>query len=127
MPWFASIHPSLPIVVTQYVGVLTPSELSDAVQETLNLAYMHGTPLLLGDCTALEGGHSIADLYALARNLMEVSTTLLLKEAVLLPTLPAAAQDVKFWEDTSVNHGLQVQIFQDRQSALDWLLQEETP
>ena len=123
MPWHASVHPDLPIVETCFSGVLTPSELSDAAIETLTLAHTSDRILLLGDCSALVGGHSFGDLYSLANAVRlgdkDYSS---LKEAVLLPTLPAAFNLVKFWETACSNLGIKVRSFSDRQSALDWLL-----
>ena len=122
MPWHASIHTDLPIVETCYSGILTPSELSDAARETLTLARTSGRNLLLGDCTALVGGHSIADLYSLANAIRSSGEGYSLKEAVLLPSLPTSIEMVKFWEDVCHTRGFNVRVFSNRQSALDWLL-----
>ena len=122
MPWHASVHPDLPIVETCYSGVLTPSELSAAVREPLTLARTSGRTLLLSDCSALVGGHSIHDLYCLANAISLSGTGYSLKEAFLLPALPASVEMVKFWVTVCCNRGINVRIFSDRQSALDWLL-----
>jgi len=45
------------------------------------------------------------------------------KEAVLLPGLPASAENVKFWEMTCSNRGLNVKIFIDRENAIKWLME----
>jgi len=122
MPWHAKLIPDLPIVETCYSGVLTSPELADAIHETLALVRSSGRTLLLGDCTALEGGHSLLDLYSHADALGPGGTGYVLKEAVLLPAVPASAEMVKFWETLCCNRGMTVRIFQDRQTAIDWLL-----
>ncbi|MFZ2449678.1 MAG: hypothetical protein WAW36_04065 [Methylovulum miyakonense] len=56
---------------------------------------------------------AISVLYAL------YAIALMLKEAILLPSLPAPIENVKFWETACYNRGLRVRIFDDRQNALD--------
>lgn len=45
-----------------------------------------------------------------------------LREAVLVPASAVAADSVHFWETAAGNRGVTVQLFQDRASALAWLL-----
>ncbi len=121
MPWRVDIPLEASLVETTYSGVLTPPELSDAVRETLRVAETSGLKRFLADCTSLEGGHSILDLYALVDSIAKDATGID-KEAVLLPSLPAAAEDVRFWETACFNRGLNVRVFVDRESAREWLL-----
>jgi hypothetical protein len=122
MPWHAGVSPDHPIIETMYAGNLTPDELSDAVMETLSLIRAHDVMLLLADCTTLEGGHSISDLYGLADAVLKTGLAHRIKEAVLLPEIPDTEERVRFWETTCFNRGITVRIFDDRQKALDWLL-----
>lgn len=123
MSWSATLSSDLPIIETRYVGVMTPSELSDAVQETLRLVQTSGRTLLVGDCSQLVGGHSITDLYRLAASLEASGMVNKLKEAVLLPSVPEANETAEFWETVSHNRGMDVRLFSDRQSALAWLFE----
>ncbi len=123
MPWNVSAPAALPIIETRYEGVLAPSELADAVRETLVLARSSGRMLFLGDCRAMTGGHSVVDLYSLAEVLLSSGMGRGLKEAVVLPSLPESAESVRFWETACLNRGLRVRIFLDRESALAWLLE----
>jgi hypothetical protein len=125
MPWKISIHPDGPVVETSYSGILTMDELFDAALETLSVAKAHGITLLLGDCSALEGGHSVFNLYDLADRVLATGLDHSFREAVIVPDVPESAQLVKFWETTCINRGITVQIFNDRQRALDWLLKPE--
>lgn len=123
MPWCAKILADVPVIETFYSGILTPAELNAAAQETLVLARAHGTNLLLGNCTALEGGHSIVDLFRLAEDLAKSGVGRTLKEAVLPPVAPGeAVKHVQFWETICRNRGIRVRVFADRQAALDWLI-----
>ena len=107
-----------------YFGRLTASELEAAAGEIMALMQASNTMLLLADCTGVVGGHSVFDLYALADWLKACAPRV--REAVVLPTLDLAAENVRFWETTCRNRGLAVRIFNDRQSALDWLHQSST-
>jgi hypothetical protein len=127
MPWQVKVNPDMPVIETYYIGQLNPDELNDAVKETIVQAYAHNIILFLGDCTALTGGHSVFDLYNLASHVSESSNGKSIKEAILLPELPTQKESVLFWETTCLNRGLQVRIFGDRKSALDWLLGKTDP
>lgn len=124
MPWRTNVPPDLPIIETIYSGFLTPSELFAAVSETLALVRVHGKTLLLGDCTALEVGNSSLDLFQAADLFLSSGISRTLKEAILVPSLPIAVQSVQLWETMCLNRGLHVRLFQDRQTALDWLLEK---
>jgi hypothetical protein len=122
MPWKVKVHKDKLVIETTYSGLINPDELKAAVYETLNQAQLHGAGLLLGDCTTLVGGHSVIDLYYLAAAMKENNMRFIIKEAVILPKCPGSIETVKFWENISLNEGLMVQVFTDRKSAMDWLL-----
>jgi len=127
MPWQTIVQTDLPIIETSYSGRLTKNDLSSAIRETLAVARTHGRILFLGDCTSLDGGHTIIDLYFLAKEVSkEVSLSFgshLLKEAILLPSIPTLIEKINFWETLGQNGGFRVRVFRDRQSAIDWLLE----
>ncbi len=123
MPWTARLNADARIVETTYSGALTRDDLTAAALGTLEVARNHDAWLLLGDCTRLSGGHSIADLYFLAESVATSGVASRLKEALLLPALPVAAEDVQFWETTCSNRGLRVKVFSERDLAMKWLLE----
>ena len=73
------------------------------------------------EVATLEGGHGMGDLYFFARKVAALGFSAL-REAVLVPKLPEAGANVSFWEVTAKNHGLTVQLFDDRQAAMAWLV-----
>jgi hypothetical protein len=125
MPWHVNINNDFPIIETCYSGFLTRIELSDAIQQTLKIAKDKGINLLLSDCSTLKGGHDVFDLYELVNVIMKMDLhhTLTLMEAIILPDYKESEELVKFWETTCSNRGITVRLFNDRQSALDWLLE----
>ena len=124
MSWHTIVHSDLPIIETCYSGVLKNSDLFDAVHETLALAQTHGRHLFLGDCTTLSGGHSMFDLYYLAKEISSNNISRTFKEAVLLSPTPTFLDKINFWETIGINRGFRVRIFHDRQKAVDWLVAE---
>jgi hypothetical protein len=124
MPWSTSYLPDLDVVMTAYCGVMSPQSLGEAVQATFALAEEHGAKKFLADCTTLEGGHSLVDLYGLVKLLEGYGLTPGLREAIVLPQLKAAATDVRFWETACRNRGFDVRVFESLAAAHAWLAHE---
>jgi hypothetical protein len=122
MPWKTIVHTDLPIIETCYSGSLTKSELFAAAHETLALGQEHSRHLFLGDCSNLSSNPSIFDLYHLAKEISSSNSSHALKEAILMPKIPAFIENVNFWETIGRNLGFMVRVFHDRQIALGWLL-----
>lgn len=125
MPWSVTFFEADNVVETRYEGSLTPDDLRDAVTETIRVSVAHQCRFLVGDCTTLEGGHSISDLYAMA-SLVEAAQAGPFKEAVILPQLTAPQHDVRFWETTCFNRGINVRVFGDHAAAWTWLRDSAT-
>jgi len=125
MPWEVKIHREIQIIETCYSGYLLPVELNAAVIETADQIRAHGIGRLLGDCTALKGGHSVIDLHYLAAAFASSNLGGTIKEAVLLPKLPGPQEDVKFWEEECAKRGMRVRVFEDRDTAVEWLLEHD--
>ncbi len=123
MPWSVSYSPELHAVVTVYAGILPPDALREAVESTIRLARQHGTTRYLADCAALQGGHSIGDLYDLATLLESLGVERGSREALILPQLSAAAADVHFWETVCLNRGYKARVFSTSAEATAWLRQ----
>lgn len=105
MPWDCLYHPDTAIIDIRYSGNLSPGDLAASVTRALEVAMENGTNRVLGDCTLMEGGHSVIDLYALA----EVVSGKIrgpLREAVIPPAQQPVAEMVRFWETTTGNRGL---------------------
>ncbi len=124
MPYQIRFLETEQIVETVYHGILDLNELIEAATASLNEAEKHQATRFLGDCTALNSGGSLFDVYDLVRfyDTLSVPYAHFLKEAILLPQIPQAAENLSFYELVTRNRGLDVRIFSERQAALDWLL-----
>lgn len=122
MPWTAGLHEELPIIEMCYAGVVTESELAEAVRESRRLAADRHTVLVLADCSAMTKGPSaeaqkrVADSYASDRSGSP------LRRALVLPVGQAAVVDVLVWETLCLQRGVTVRLFKARESAIEWLL-----
>lgn len=123
MPWEVFVQSECPVVETRYVGALSMTDLVQAVDATIETASQHGISRFFSDCLALQGGHSLTDLYFLAQKVAESGFGGNVREAVLLPVLPAAKDEALFWENTARNRGFVVRVFADRGAAQKWLLE----
>lgn len=121
MPWQITYYEDPGVIETCYEGIVPPPELCAAVAKTLELAQKHNTTLFLANCSALQGGHSILDLYDLVQHLDAIEVPRGFREAVVLPELETIAEDVKFWEMAFGNRGFTVCSFISREAALRWL------
>lgn len=122
MPWNSSLVDSHPIVETCFMGEVSLKEPEDAVSKTLALAHESDRHLLLADCARMTGGHSSLDLYSLADLLRANSRKVPLREAIILSDSPAMLEMIRFWRSICANRGLAVQLFNDRKSAVEWLI-----
>ena len=119
MPYRTHFDPEHDLIEVTYFGSLTPADLERAAHEILEQLAQRGFKRVLADCSSIEGGHSVFDLYALADWLSTHASHL--KEAVVVPVQGLAADKVEFWETTCQNRGLLVRLFHERQEALAWL------
>jgi hypothetical protein len=111
------------VVETVYAGVLGTGEFEAAVAATGDVAAEHLCARFLSDCRGLEADEQRAtlDIWALAEFLASLPPGVFEREALLLPAVAAAGEEVAFYETTCRNRGLAVRIFAERDEALDWL------
>jgi|WetSurMetagenome_2_1015567.scaffolds.fasta_scaffold99660_3 hypothetical protein len=126
MPWTAQIDTSHHIVELTYSGIVTPSELKDALVAAAALSKQHNANLFLADCTRLVGGHSVSDLYLLISTYEAAGLHPGQKEALVLPSSQPSKEDVKFYEDACLNRGYLAKIFTNVEDARAWLHKWET-
>lgn len=125
MPWQTIVHTNPPIIETCYSGNLSAEELLKAIEQTITLVQTNGIFLLLGDCSNLQGGHDVTDLKRFSEMLSACDIGKLIKEAIIVPKTPSTAGFAYFWTFMTQKKGLTVKPFEDRQSALAWLMEKQ--
>ncbi len=123
MPWSANYNHEHNLVELIYKGKVTPVDLQDALLAAVKLANENNSILFLADCSEMEGGHSVVDLYGLISLYESVGLHLKMKEALLLPSMKSPKEDVKFYETACLNKGFNVKVFSQKEKALTWLKQ----
>lgn len=122
MPWTVTFHADRQFVELSYAGTVPPADLQASIVRTLQVCLENNCGNLLSDCSALEGGHSVVDLYDAATAVTAEHGVERLREALVLPTAISARDAAQFWETAAMNRGLQVQLFTNRDAAMAWLL-----
>lgn len=123
MAWAANYNHDQNLVELIYKGTVSPADLHEALLAAAKLARENNSILFLADCTDMEGGHSVIDLYGLISLYESVGLQLKMKEALLLPSMKSPKEDVKFYETACLNKGFNVKVFSQKEKALIWLKQ----
>lgn len=124
MPSTVKYNPELEIVEAKYVGHVTGDEYKKDATVAFDLAKTNNTNLFLIDDSELMDAGSVLDLYDLPALYEELGFKRSSKAALVLPIKSAAAaEDVRFYETVCINRGWQVQVFTERQEAVEWLRQ----
>jgi hypothetical protein len=121
MGWNIKFNADNRIIELSYYGVVSPVELNDALTAAVSISQREGTVRFLADCSEMLGGHSITDLYFLI-SLYESVGARSMKEALILPFVDIAQDDVKFYETACLNRGFDVKVFNSVSEAMNWLV-----
>jgi hypothetical protein len=121
MAWQTSYLQDLGVVMIVYRGDVSGESLQEALTSSLALAGQHQTTRFLADCGGMGAGHSVVDLYELAKSLESIDLPSDAREAVVLPKDQTAADFVRFWETTCRNRGFNVRVFDAEPEATAWL------
>jgi len=120
MAWNIKYNCDHKIIEITYSGIVSPSELNDALAAAMSLSQKECTLLVLADCTDIAGGHSVTDLFFLI-SLYEKHGLRGMKEALILPALKSSIDQVLFYETACLNRGFNVKILRNSQEAIAWL------
>lgn len=109
------------VILMTVSGRVEPPELQAAFTAAVRTCLEHDRFRVLCDVTALEAGHTVLDMYALVTSLAEAVGSRPYREAVVVGSDPAVLELARFFETASVNRGLHVRVFDDRDAASAWL------
>lgn len=120
MTWSVEVNEKLNIVHIVYKGSISETETAEATKKALELA-THDGQLFLADLTEAEVLHSTIDLYNQHKLWETLGSNRKNDLAVVIKDDDAIWEQLKFFEAVSKNRGWKVQLFTDRQKAIDWL------
>jgi len=121
MGWHVEFDAASRHVEMTLSGRLSSAQLAEACDTAVGTALERDAPRVLTDCSGMQGGHDVFDLYFLARRLADHDHARLLREAVVMPEDPGISDMIRFWETACTNRGLHVRAFATRNEALRWL------
>jgi len=121
MGWKVSFISEHNIVETAFFGTMKKSELDDAIKATLEECASRKVLKILADCSGLQGGHSLFDLYEKINVLNEMGLDKNIREALIMPEEQLQQDKIEFWELALGNKGFTVRAFYSRKDAIDWL------
>lgn len=125
MAWEIVTHQDTGIIETRYIGMMPISEVSDAMHATVEIGLEKSSLWYLGDLSRLEGGHTMADLYAKARYLESLALPQGICEALVLPDSPDIRIFVEFWEMICQRFGFNFHTVNSREEGITWLLEQK--
>ena len=127
MPWSYDYNSKLQIVEVVYEGQITADDLSESTSKHIELEHKKGWNRFLVDATKMKMATSIMAVYDLpAKQYIEEKADRQGCVAVLLPEDTIAKEAVEFYETVCRNRGWMVQVFSERQAAIDYLNRSRT-
>ncbi len=126
MSWNLSYDADLKAVCCAYIGHVSAEEFKAGTQETIALAKMRKTYLLLIDDSKLKSAVTTSEIYNMPRVYNDLQGNRKSRIAIILPPTGTIRNDVLFYETVCRNHGWKVRAFDNRSEATEWLL-KQTP
>ena len=106
-------------IVGKYSGTLNIDAVKQYASQTLKLSEEYGCKRSLIDLLEAEPRFSITEIYNLPRVMLDIGIGSEWRRAILISGL---TDDYYFYETVSVNRGLAVKMFTDKEKALKWLI-----
>ena len=114
------------IVEVVLSGALADPEAVEMLVECRRLQEELGIPDALLDCTAVDQGLSYPSVVEMADYTVSLGVPSDWRQAVVKPTNLTAAVTIGLWEAAGNNRGMNIKVFPDRDSALEWLTSPES-
>ena len=122
MPWTYEHNQTLQLVEVVYKGYITASDLRESTSEFIALEKEKGLNRFLINTTEMKLDSSLMDIYKLpTEQYIEENADRQGRVAIVPPTCPRTKGAVRFYETVCKNRGWIVQVFSERQAAVDWL------
>jgi hypothetical protein len=121
MPWTLEFTDEGKTVKVAYRGAFSPDELRAATHEILAAMLERKTTRALLDCYEAHMDVPVINVYQLPDLYESRGITRHTRAAVILPKDKYRLDIYEFYEDVCRNRGYNVKLFEDRETAWDWL------
>lgn len=123
MPFTINHNATLGIIEVTYRGRVSGNELKAATSLCIALGKKTGVIKFFVDEIGMELEASLVDMLHLpTRQYVKEAADRKGRVAVMLPASEKARESVRFYEIACQNDGWDVRVFSERQSAMDWLM-----
>ena len=123
MPWSVKPYPELGLIETVYSGRITDDDIKASTMKAIAVSNESGIGKFLSDLTDVETHDlSTLKLYEQPEHWKGLRAKGKNRLALIVPDSKEIINAAAFYETVSRNRGWNVQIFSERQEAIDWLL-----
>jgi hypothetical protein len=124
MTWRIEFDEKLGLIHCVYAGMVTVEDFKQGALETIALAKKHKTHRILIDDSKLKSSVSTMEIYEMPGLYEAAEANRRSKWALILPPEGPIRDDVNFYVTMCLNKGWFVKTFEDRRTAIDWLLSD---
>jgi hypothetical protein len=121
MPWKVEYAPEAGMVVVTASGEIHNEDASAQAAEAFRLAEQNQTSVILADYSDALSEVSLPSLYGLPDYYSQLGVPWHARVAVVLPRTRYRIESYQFFELVCKNAGYNVQLFEDRAAAEQWL------
>jgi len=121
MGYKVAYNKKLNLVTASLIGVVTASELDEAVRKSSHLQNKHHCLNFLIDAREQTAVPSMTDLYYLKDLYHNIKLNYKSRAALILPSLSELQKPILFWETVCRNDGWSVMSFETQEQAIEWL------
>ena len=125
--WEIELNAELGFIDTVFKGTITNQDSIDATLDALALASGKGPHMFLTDVLNAESQLSATEIYGVPRQWEALGANRANKLALVVPEGGSLWKDARFYETACRNEGWQVEVFSQRQEAIDWLTRRHPP
>ena len=118
-----SYDPVIKVIISVLQGTVDPEELRQETIQATALAKKHDCKLFLSDFSQATINFSMVDVFNLPGLQADAGLDRSIRVAVIAPTFEIRKELAHFYELVSTNRGWVAKVSQDRQEAIDWLLE----
>ena len=122
MPYTITHLQTYNVIEKVYSGKLAPADLVEILEKTNTMMQETGAKKVIADCTTLTEGYTAFDLYYLMEKISHMQIDPYSSEAIILSKNPDTNKNLLFFETLATNNGFKCKTFENRESAMEWLL-----
>lgn len=116
-----SLAPAHQVIQVTHSGEIAAADLRGSALQVLALAQESGIWHVLTDCSGVTEAPGALALLNLVEAAADRDLPADFKQALVWPEEAAARLSLDYWKTAEDNHGLDAQLFHDREAALAWL------